>query len=84
MLFWPCFLFTGLKEMVVLIFIQIHLLVIRQTLTSRPLQMLHLMTKFDFMGIQNLPCEQRFLSCMAFNVHEVIHVAYQFCTWLVL
>ena len=22
MLFWPCFLFTGLKEMVVLIFIQ--------------------------------------------------------------
>ena len=42
------------------------------------------MTKFDSMGIQNLPCEQRFLSCMAFNVNKVIHVPYQFCTWPVL
>ena len=43
------------------------------------------MIKFDFMGIQNLTCEQRFLSCMAFNIfNKVIHVAYQFCTWPVL
>ena len=42
------------------------------------------MMKFDFMGIQNLTCEQRFLSCMAFNINKVIHVAYQFCTWPVL
>ena len=51
---------------------------------SRPLHVLHLMTKFDFMAIQNLPCEQRFLSCMAFNINKVIHVPYQFCTWPVL
>ena len=37
---------------------------------SWPLHILHLMTKFDFIGIQNLPCEQRFLSCMAFNVNQ--------------
>ena len=51
---------------------------------SRPLHILHLMTKFDFIGIQNLPCRQRFLSCKAFNVNKVIHVPYQFCTWPVL
>ena len=51
---------------------------------SWPFHILHLMTKFDFMGIQNLPCEQRFLSCMAFNVNQVIHVPYQFCSWPVL
>ena len=42
------------------------------------------MTKFDFMGIQSLLCDQRFLSCMAFNVNKVIHVPYQFYTWPVL
>ena len=51
---------------------------------SWPLHILLLMTKFDFMGIQNFPCEQRFLSCMAFNVNKVIHVPYQFYTWPVL
>ena len=40
--------------------------------------------KFDFMGIQNLPCEQRFLPSMAFNINKVIHVAYQSCTCLFL
>ena len=47
---------------------------------SWPLHILHLMT----MGIQNLPCEQRFLPSMAFNINKVIHVPYQSCTWLVL
>ena len=51
---------------------------------SWPFHILHLMTKFDFMGIQNLPCEQRFLSRMAFKVNQVIHVPYQFCGWPVL
>ena len=59
-------------------------MLIRRALMSRPLHILHLMTKFDFMAIQNLPCEKRFLSCMAFNVTKVIHVPYQFCTWPVL
>ena len=29
------------------------------------------------------PCEQRFLSCMAFSVYEVIRVAYPSRSWFV-
>ena len=34
-------------------------------------------------GLFSVPCEQRFLSCMAFSVYEVIRVACQSRSWFV-
>ena len=33
---------------------------------------------------QNLPCQQSFLSCIAFSVHEVFRIACQSRSWFVL
>ena len=30
-----------------------------------------------------LPCEQRFLSCMAFSIYKVVNMACQSCSWFV-